>query len=279
MDQPTSTFATYAGEELVSANSYLRRLPIALVLKERMRFDAIVTASDIIGQAINSLRQFTAEVGIDLGKFSNGGRAFALSQCWTLVDQLHAVRQLLKPPRGKEPGPFAKTFLDAALPATNLRNVMDHLAGNLDNLSQLKGSKLPLFGSLSYFYSPAPSPIGGNIVTIMSGALHGNDLMPCINPCGRDITLPTGLFTLSASEHELEFGHAIGALRDWIRMVESKIEGDVRAQVAKRTKSEDEIEAAMATLGGGLAFVVQFDFIEDAQTAEPGDDIIHEGGE
>lgn len=262
----TPTSLPYAGEELVGADSYLRRLPIALLLKERLRFDAIVTASDIIGQAFNSLRQFTAEVGIDLDKFSNGGRAFALSQCWTLVDQLHAVRQLLKPPHGKDAKPFAKAFLDAALPATNLRNVMDHLASNLDNLAKSQGSKLPLFGSLSYFYSPEPSPVGGNIVTIMSGALHGNDVMPCINPLGRDLTLPTGLFTLSSSEHRLEFAQAIGALRDWIRMVESRIESDIRAQLAKQAKSEEEVEASMATLGGGLAFVLQFDFVDDAET-------------
>lgn len=257
----------YAGEQLVSDESYLRRLPVALTVKERLRFDAIVTAADIITQAFNLLRQCTADAGIDLEKFTNGLRAFALGQCWTIVDQLHAIRQLL-PVGKKQPGQFSKALIDAAEPATLLRNRMDHLAGNLENLSKLKGYKPPLFGSLSYVFwaDPENTPDQMHIVAIMSGALQGADIMPFVNPGERQCTLPTGLFTLSAFEYELEFGSVLGRLRDWLRRVESTIEADIRAEVVKRAPSDKEVEAGMATLGGGLTMILEVGFGEHNET-------------
>jgi hypothetical protein len=227
-----------------------------------MRFDAIVTAGDIIEAAFRALREFTTYAGCDLARSDNRGRAFALTQCWTLVDQLHAIRQLLQTSAPGPLGPLANAFLGAAEVATKLRNDMDHLAKKLDNLSKAKGHKSPLFGSLSYFYAPTPDPArdGGHIVLIMSGALHGSDMMPMVNPGGRSFTLPTGLFTLSAFGCELEFAPAIGALRDWLRHSETNIEADIRKQLAAVGSSPEDTERAMMSLGGGLAVIADFSF-------------------
>ena len=253
----------YAGEPLVSDESYLRRVPVALAPKERMRFDAIVTCADIITQAFHGLRHFTAEAGVDLEQLGNSGRAYALGQCWTIVDQLHAARQLLMPGAGSKAGPITQAFLDSAETATILRNKMDHLADNLDNLSKLRGSRFPLFGSLSYFYSPEATSENGHIVTIMSGALHGDDLMPCVNPFDKQFTLPTGLFTLWAFGHELDFGRAIGPFRDWLAHLGGKLEGDIRGRLAEQGATDDQVEAAMATLGGGVAFYLELEIIDE----------------
>lgn len=138
----------YAGEGLISDESYLRKLPVALAVEERLRYDAIVTAADIIAQSFGLLRQFTAQAKAEPENFNNGLRAFLLSLCWTIVDQLHAIRQLVKT---KRPGPLTLAFMEAAAPATLLRNAMDRLAGNLKNVSSSKGLKNPLVGSLSNF--------------------------------------------------------------------------------------------------------------------------------
>jgi hypothetical protein len=253
-------FSPYAGEGLISDESYLRKLPVALTVEERMRYDAIVTAADIIAQSFGLLRQFTAQAKAEPENFNNGLRAFLLSLCWTIVDQLHAIRQLLKT---KKPGPLTLAFMEAAAPATLLRNAMDHLAGNLKNVSSAKGAKDPLFGSLSYFYAPdaASAAEGGDIITIMSGALHGRDALPMINPLGHSMTLPTGLFTLSAFGHQLEFGHVIAVLRELLSKMESSMEADIRTQIEEQVKTPDEIDQAMATLGGGLVIVASMSFV------------------
>lgn len=258
----------YGGEQLVADQSFLRRLPVALIAKERLRFDAIVTASDISQQSFNSLRKIALEIKDDISELGNEGRAFALSQCWTLVDQLHAIRQLLIPPAklAAKPGPFTKALLDSTKVASLLRNKMDHLSENLQNLSAQKGPRSPLYGSLSYFYSETYPLTGGSIVTIMSGALHGEDTLPCVNPLERSITLPVGQFTLTAFQLSIEFGHCLGTLREWLKVNEEKIEIDIRDQLRSQVANEDEIEKAMATLGGGLAVVAKIEFIADDET-------------
>ena len=258
MIKPDSEPQPYFGEQLVADDSFLRKLPVALHVEERLRYDALVTAADIITQAFNLLGQFTAQARDEMENFTNGFRAHALGLSWTIVDQLHAIRQLLQ----RKKGPLTKAFLDAAEPATKLRNRMDHLAKNLDNLSKSKGSKPPLFGSLSYFYAPdtaAPAK-RGKIITIMSGALHGKDSLHCVNPAGKTFALSTGLFTLSAFGLELEFGSAIAALRDLIQRMQSTMEDDIRRQVEEVAESPEEAEKAMATLGGGLTAILAIEF-------------------
>ena len=256
-DPPTLP-SPYAGEPLLNDQSFLRRLPVALNVKQRMEYDAIVTAADIITVAFSTLRQITAQAAVEMEAFDQGFRAMALSLCWTIIDQLHAIRQLLQPGHGEKIGPLTAAFLDAAEPATKLRNRMDHLSANLDNISKSKGSKRPLFGSLSYCFArdSESAAIGANVVTIMSGALHGSEMLPFINPSGRTFTLPTGLFTLSAFDCELELGLPIGALRDLLVRMESLMETDIRAQLERDAKTPDEVEKGMASTGGGLAMVM-----------------------
>ena len=266
MSEAAADSAPYVGEPLVSDESFLRKLPVALHVKERLRYDAFVIAADIIAQAFSLLRQFTAQAGNEMENFTNGFRAHALSLCWTMVDQLHAIRQLLQPPGGTKSGPFTQAFLDAAESATSLRNRMDHLADNLDNLSKTKGSKPPLFGSLSYFHAadPGAAEKRGNIITIMSGSLHGKHTMPCVNPAGRAFTLPTGLFTLSAFGLDLDFGSAIGALRDLIQRMESTMEDDLRGQLDQLAVSPEDAEEAMKSHGGGLTLIMTIEFATEA---------------
>ena len=140
---------------------------------------------------------------------------------------------------------------------------MDHLSENLENLSTRTGPRSPLFGSLSYFYSEFIPPIGGSVVTVMSGALHGEDVMPLVNPLTKTITLPVGQFTLTAFDQSLEFGQCLGTLRDWIRENELKIERKISNEVRAQTKNEDEFNSSMATFGGGLALVAKIEFIDE----------------
>ena len=249
----------YAGEGLIGDESYLRRLPVAFPIEERMRYDAIVTAADIIAQSFSMLQHLTSEAKAETENFNYGLRAILLSLCWTIVDQLHAIRQLL---RAKKAGPLITAFMEAAATATLLRNKMDHLSVNLKNASSSKGLKNPLFGSLSYFYAPdaASAADGGEIITIMSGALHGGDKLPLINPVGHSYTVPTSLFTLSAFGADLEFGHVIGTLRDLMWKIESSIETDIRKQVEAQARTPEEIDQAMASLGGGLIIIASISF-------------------
>lgn len=250
----------YLGDQLISDESFLRRLPVAVAAKDRVRFDAIVTASDIISQAFNALRGFATGAGVDLEKFTNAARAFALGQCWTMVDQLHAIRQLIRPGENGKPGPLSQALLEAAQPATMMRNSMDHLAAKLDNLSKRKGFRSPLFGTLSYFYTTDAEPRGGSMVTIMAGSLMGEEAMALTNPLGREFAIPVGLFTLAAFGYGIEFGTAIGSLRDWLQATEVSTEQDILEHVNAQAKSPEHREKLLESMGGGMTIIANIEF-------------------
>lgn len=250
----------YVGSLLVAEDAFLRRLPVALDTKERMRFDAVVTASDLIANAFANLRRHAIMIGTDINKIDLAGRALMLSQCWTIVDQLHAIRQLLNPGKAGAAGEFTRAFLEASLPATELRHRMDHLANNLGNLASKRGMKAPLFGSLSYFYSESNPLTDGTIFSIMSGTIHGEQIMSCINPASRALALPADLFTLSAFDKEFELAIAIITLRALLSRWEEDLEDNIREQLKQQGLTEQELENAMVPSGGGIAIAVNCTF-------------------
>ena len=68
----------YIGAQLVSDESFLRRLPLGVVLESRLRMDAIVIACDILGQAYQDLFQLGLKIGSDLTSLSHSTRAAAI---------------------------------------------------------------------------------------------------------------------------------------------------------------------------------------------------------
>lgn len=252
--------SVYVGSLLVAEGAFLRRLPAVLDAKERMRFDAVVTASDLIANAFASLRGHAIVIGPDINKLDLSGRALMLSQCWTIVDQLHSIRQLLTPGKGGTAGQFTQVFLSESLPASKLRHRMDHLADNLGNLASKKGMKAPLFGSLSYFYSESNPLTHGTVFSIMAGTIHGEQTMSCINPAGRALALPADLFTLSAFEQEFELALSIIALRTLLNRWEEVLEDDIREQLKRQGLTKQELENAMAPSGGGIAIALEIHF-------------------
>lgn len=256
----------YIGAQLVSDESFLRRLPLGVVLESRLRMDAIVIACDILGQAYRDLFHLSVKIGSDLSSLNHSARAAAIGLCWSIVDQLHAVRQLLTPPTEESVGPVTQRFLELSAPATSLRNKMDHLRSNLRNLADKKGNRFPLFGALSYVLSADDPETGGWLMTISSGASHGGEMYPAVNPAGRKYTTPVGLLQLNAFDLTFEFSPTFGALQDWVRINERRIEEKVRAAAAEEaSKGEHTEEELMAHLGGAPAVAMKFDF----ETSEP----------
>lgn len=187
----------YRGEQLVDENSFFRRLPAGLSAEDRLRLDAVVVASDILCQAYRSLWLATKRFGPCDEEIGYANRALVLSQCWTMVDQLHAIRTLLRPLAKRKSEPTTEAFLRASQPCTLMRNAMGHLSGKLGNISKRKGPKNPLFGALGYVYWQR-----GNeelqAITIMSGTFHGTDTFGVVLPETGLVGHPVDLFILFA---------------------------------------------------------------------------------
>lgn len=255
----------YVGAQLVPDDSYLRRLPVILESESRLRMDAIVIASDILSRAYQDLFRLGAEIGANPGAFGISSRATFIGLAWSIVDQLHAIRQLLTPPPATAVGPASQRFLDAAAPATFLRNKMDHLKSNLGNLSGKKGDRYPLFGAISYVLSDANPETGGLLMTVSSGALHGGEMFPAVNPLGRSYTTPVGLLQLHAFDSTFEFSPAFAALQDYISLVEVSVEKKMRAAAeAQAMEGLHSIDELLAHLGGSPVVAMTFEYGDDS---------------
>jgi hypothetical protein len=259
----------YLGDAIVPDASVLRRLPSIVDLEQRFLFDALVTAADIMTGAFATLKAIAGHAGGDVERLGNQGRAAALSAAWTIVDQLHAARQLvmqmIKTPV-TEIGPITGGFIDAAAPARALRNKMDHLSTNIPNLAKAKGRRSPLFGTLSYFFC-GPHPIrSGVIITIMAGAIHGDQTMPVANPAGQPVAPPADLFQLSAFGITLKLGPPLAAFRQYIVATEKHLEAQLHEQVSRLSAEHGiPMEKLMAHNGGRLALAMDIEFNELAQ--------------
>jgi hypothetical protein len=186
-------------------DSYLRRLPGALDPIERLRFESIVFSSDVVSNAYQALCELAGQFDVS-HPFSTRQRAALFSHAWTIVDQLHVLRQFVLAISNKNPGPNQQKFLDLSANARLMRNRMDHLSGLMKNLSKEKGRQIPLFGAITYFLV-GPNDVravggerivtGGTCVTVTAGSVPDGKLLLALNAPhpNQQVRIPASLRT------------------------------------------------------------------------------------
>jgi hypothetical protein len=193
---------------LFDKNSYVAHPPKLFLLRDRLCLEAIAYSMDSISASLEFIQCLTAKYSdAEFGpSFSEQELRALCSDVWNVVDQLHMLRKLLEqldPQRAGIPGEFAKKYGVA----TEIRNKMDHLHQNLDNLANAKSGRSTIFGSLSYVANPrfeeeeGSRVFKGKIVTQPFGDLtHAIHSMGSVNPSGKPVPLneKTGLFEFMA---------------------------------------------------------------------------------
>ena len=200
----------------------------------------------------------------DGSRRSSGSDAFAdrvelFSAAWTIIDNLHGVRQLYRAMiAGHELGPLSQAFFTYSEDAHYLRNKMDHLSANIGNISKANGGGYPIFGVLSYLYSENVMA-GGSIVTMLAGAMRGGESMPVANPLGLPTVRPVDHFQISAFGRTFRPATSIGLL---CKLIE-RITIDTEQLLAKHADIEagSDLEKRTQLLehnGANLTMVLQF---------------------
>ena len=246
----------FHGQQILPADSFLRKLPLIVPVKKRLEFDAIVMASDILTNSYNSMRQLAIKIGPDSAGIDEHSVAIAIGACWTIVDQLHAVRQLLQPEGDPSRPSGLKTteLLKLLDPAAILRNKMDHLANNLGNLANKSGQRSPLFGSLSYFHVIDPAEMSGCAITMYSGSLIGEQIVPIVNPVTKTLVLPVGLFQFTAFETTMEVEPILEALSAYLAHMGPDLEHQITcAALVHAAENGLNIEELMASARGAFS--------------------------
>jgi hypothetical protein len=259
-------------------NSFLRRLPASLAPVSRIRLEALVFSSDVLTHAHSSLRELATRLGDANHCFTPRDRVSLLSYAWTIVDQLHLIRQLFRAISGKILGPNQSKFFKLSESATLMRNRMDHLSGSVKNLSTQKGARSPLFGALAYFLvepkhmnerSSSATTLGGSFVTIASGSVpEGKALFQLGNPTSRPIRPPVSQFTLTAFDLSLDIDESLEALEVILTRAATDFEQSITRQCeVENARSGTEMATLLTPLPVG-----DFVLITDIEFQKPSSD-------
>lgn len=165
---------------LLPSTSVLRSLPHALNDGQRTQFESLALSSDIISIAYARL-EITASQFPDFSEAPAFYHVQMFMDSWTIVHEVFLIRQMLLRvlKAGGGGGPLQRSFLDVARAAYDLRRHRDHLSENVPNLSDRKGLRPAMYGTLSWF-TPAPGQSGampnGRFTVIAAGNLLPYDV-------------------------------------------------------------------------------------------------------
>ena len=225
---------------MLPENSILRHLPARLGATERLRLEAVVFAADVLSFASSSIREITARQGSKIHSIPRHERTALFAHVWTMIDQIHVLRQLIN--AQGQMGPNQKHFYDLSESATKMRNKMDHLNATIPNRARQKGIQAPLFGTLSYFLvephqikrTDATGTIveAGTIVSITSGSVQvGNKAIGRVpNPADRLFRVPVSQFVLTAFDWTLDLDVLLDALQLTLNKSSEQAEASLRKQ-------------------------------------------------
>jgi hypothetical protein len=254
-------------------DSFLRRLPAFLVPIDRLRLEAIVFSSDVLSNAYQSLCEVAARFD-HFRPFSTRERIALFSCVWTIVDQLDALRQLIQGLTNKTPGPNPpQKFLDLSQNARHMRNCMDHLNGNLKNLSK-KDRRIPLFGTVAYFVvgagdvrddSGARIVTGGTAVVVTAGSIAADELRMLVSlPQGNQaVQIPVGQFRFDAFDCRLDIDAVLLSLEttlvDMAKRVEDNLMGQLKTLSEQTGKDVSELAAPLPMSDLDFGMRISFD--------------------
>src|SRR5271157_4619204 len=108
---------------MLPSDDFLRVLPQCLAPVERLRVETLVFAHDLMETALGRLYA----VGLEFHENNNAQRLAMFSDAWTIVDQVHVVRQVLLSLTGDDRKTDTQAFIDDFAVAHTMRNKMDHL--------------------------------------------------------------------------------------------------------------------------------------------------------
>lgn len=243
--------------------SFIRALPFAVDLEQRLRLDALVFSADTIAAAYPQLASVAlraAQRQVTDGGAEAHATAAMFQHVWSIVDQLHNVRMLLESLKlkvGDAPG-----FVDDFRISRDLRNRMDHLNQMIPNIAKSKESGDSLFGSLSYAVTASPKVDGPQQVYFVmqqTGPVRPKQAVGGFR-VPSELRLPVGNFQLRAIGEELDIDDAILRLGPLMLAINDHIESDITRQIRHKAAELKRPESdLMVHNGANISLMLAID--------------------
>jgi hypothetical protein len=232
-------------DDIIPQSSFLRQIPLAWPIQERIGLEAVAEAIDAIVWSFDHLREAANAYGtretvkmrnaqnpipeesISVEPTSNPEDYGMFVNCWSIVNQCHMLRQILNTfPLAA--GSVPKKFWKSTNQFSDLRNQSNHLHQNLRNIAKKKGRLSPVFGSLSFTYVSSDmvqtNPDGSTATTgciafiLVAGRLtHEEHLFAVPNPAGHGtIDVPVDYLKFEAAGIVVDFNQLIKQLDELV---------------------------------------------------------------
>jgi len=153
---------------MLPEEAFLRRMPRAIDLEERLLMDGLVTSADLAAFAFGRLRERLAQY--EAGQGTGAPDRIKILELahfsWAIVDQIHNFRSTarrLSFPASERYEAFIKRTADV----TTMRNGMDHMFANTRNRAKKKKAGFLPYGHLSYVV-PVGLGLAFNVINLGS---------------------------------------------------------------------------------------------------------------
>ena len=226
-------------------DAFLRRLPHALVLRQRLEFDGILTTADLAFLAYdrlsNSLRQIAAQSFENLTPIQNLSLTL---DCWSIVSQLHGFSQFCRR-LSLIPGGALENYLTKLEVISALRNKIHHLPSNVPNSAGQTGSVHPIFGIVSFFGPQAPD-LSWEVHQIALGSMqHREHAFPSLQGAVTPIPGDISHVELTAFGHQVDLSGLMAELEVRINGINDQAEAivvpAVRAAAVENGEDPDKV--------------------------------------
>ncbi|HWA42762.1 MAG TPA: hypothetical protein VHA10_06090 [Hypericibacter adhaerens] len=260
----------------MTIDSFLSRLPSVIALEQRLALEAIGYALDLICLAYRRmLAQLRAVSPISDESISRSLLVLIFADAWLIVDQAHMLRSLLRSIEPKISTPTIREFISTFENATFLRNEMDHLHQNINNISKSKKVLPPIYGAVSFArlhgadhnleITRATDIRGAYLVTLTAGSFSkDNHRLHCANPIGKSVEIPVGHVQFNAFEHVINFSELNAAVEGLRALFDGEIRADIETKVREAAVAAGiSPEEALRARTADLVVTMVIDFSEE----------------
>jgi hypothetical protein len=211
--------------KMISSDSPFRRIPIQSDSRQKLYLDGIRYSIEMADLAYKRLRNTLLDISINMNTTNEedkGDRIVSATlDCWSIIDSIHRLRGLLRQtPKIKHKDPNIRLFLQKTASIEDLRNAMQHLNHNIDNLLR---EQRPILGVISWTALLDPSSKIAYSYLLVPGAIWDRKPDNAINLLGETVEAPIGLITLTASGYTTCVSHIMDGLLKLVEYLELQI--------------------------------------------------------
>lgn len=246
---------------MLPPDAFVYKLPWILDPSQRVLFEGAAYNFNAARHAYEEIFARASSMGTAVIDERKDKDVALFRAAWSMIDSSFMLSKILM--RLQLDGDSrVKAFNVHAAIATEMRNRADHLHMNFANTANLS-APTPLMGTISYFFLSRLSPMEGEMILISTGSMPSKSKLRMVNPAGKDVTFPVGLFSFQAFGELLNLSELNNCIEALAPIFCNELEEKVRVACTELAEAHGvSADKLMEHPGGGLRIAMKVEFNE-----------------